>query len=131
VKESANKTARDLIRLGDLNAAARIVEAEFQTSSGGQRQSEDLWGMRLIQADLLRLRGHTDEALAFLLFGEDAFPPNACDLPTLIGLKKLAAIVSAYWGNMLSRMGYFARLSAWPRMRGCWNCYARFINARP
>jgi hypothetical protein len=88
VKELSDKVARDLIRRGDLNLAVRIVDGEFQASADDQGSSADVWSMRLIRADLLRLRGHTEEALAYLLSREVAFPPDANDLPTLICLKK-------------------------------------------
>jgi tetratricopeptide (TPR) repeat protein len=102
VKESSNRIARDLIRLGDLDAATRFAEAEFQRPSGGQPLLEGFWGMCLIRADLLRLRGRTEEALAFLLSEEEAFPPNAGDLPTLIGLKKSR-------GYCLGQLGKYAQ----------------------
>lgn len=86
VKEPAYKTARDLIRLGDSEGARCIVDAELQRCQD-QGFSAEVWGLRFSRADVLRLLGHTEEALAYLASKETVFPPESGDLQSLIGLK--------------------------------------------
>jgi tetratricopeptide (TPR) repeat protein len=87
MNEPAHKTARELIRLGDLDGASRIVDSELQRCED-EGPSAEVWNLRCARADLTRLRGHTEEALAYLVAKEKAFPPESDDFPSLIGLKK-------------------------------------------
>lgn len=87
MKEAINNAARDLLRLDDLDGAAAVVDSRL-AGLGEEENTADAWSMRLIRADLLRLRGQTEQALAYLLASEAAFPPDLNDLPSLIGLKK-------------------------------------------
>ncbi len=85
--QSAHKSARDLLRLGNSDGARRIVDAELK-KCGDQGSSTVVWSLRFIRADLIRYAGHTDEALKYLHSCEIEFPPKNHDLPSQIGLKK-------------------------------------------
>ncbi|MFZ1085002.1 MAG: tetratricopeptide repeat protein [Terracidiphilus sp.] len=100
MKESIDKTTRDLIRLGDLDGADRIVKAEFERNDD-LGPSAEVWGLRLCRADLLRLSGRVEEALEYLLLKESAFPPEGDDLSSIIGLKKTR-------GYCLGQLGKYA-----------------------
>ncbi|MGD0095346.1 MAG: tetratricopeptide repeat protein [Terracidiphilus sp.] len=81
-----HETARNLMRLWDYDGAILIVDRELDRCSD-LGSSTDLWHLRFLRADLTRLRGHTEEALAYLAANEADFPPDSNDLPSLIGLK--------------------------------------------
>src|SRR5271157_4171164 len=100
MNESSHKTARDLIRFGDLDGAAKIVDAELQRCED-EGLSANVWGLRFARADLLRLNGHIEEALAYLASKEALYPPESSDLPSQIGLKKTR-------GYCLGQLGKYA-----------------------
>jgi tetratricopeptide (TPR) repeat protein len=98
--ESEHKRARGLIRLGDIDGASRIVDAELQRC-GDQGFSSDIWSLRCTRADLIRLRGDTEEALAYLLAKEQEFPPQSDDIPSLVELKKTRGYCLGMLGKYL------------------------------
>jgi hypothetical protein len=80
MNEPAHQTARDLIRLCDLDGASRIVDSELQRCDD-EGSSADVWNLRCARADLTRLRGHAEEALVYLSAKEKANPPESDDVP--------------------------------------------------
>jgi tetratricopeptide (TPR) repeat protein len=101
---SASK-ARELMRLDDLDGAAAVVNASFQ-ECGDEGFSTETWLLRFIRADLLRLRGRTEEALSYLTAVQTAFPPNEADLCSLIGLKKTRGYCLGQLGRYPASHGY-------------------------
>jgi tetratricopeptide (TPR) repeat protein len=104
VEDSNSKVARDRMRLDDLDGARRIVEAGLQGCSD-QGASPEIWLLRLVRADLLRLRGTTEAAVAYLSAKETNDPPDSGDVPSLIGLKKTR-------GYCLGQLGKYAQSTA-------------------
>ena len=51
-EQSAHELARGLMRLGDLNGASRIAEAEIQRL-GDQNNTAEIWRLRFIRAEVL------------------------------------------------------------------------------
>ena len=87
MQEPAHQTARDLIRLCSFDEAINIVENELHRCED-KGASAEIWNLRFSRSDLLRFRGHTEEALSYLSVKEKEFSPNNNDFPTQIGLKK-------------------------------------------
>jgi tetratricopeptide (TPR) repeat protein len=75
------------MRLDNLDDADRLVESELEQRKD-QQNSYEIWSLRLIRADLMRLRGHTEQALDYLASKENAFPPASDDVASCAGLKK-------------------------------------------
>jgi len=92
---------RDLVRRGDLNGAHQAVEPALQKFGSGDN-SAHAWLLRLAWADLLRLRGHTDEALEYLASAERYCPPNKDDVPSVAGLKKTRGYCFGHLGDYSS-----------------------------
>jgi tetratricopeptide (TPR) repeat protein len=83
----SHEAARELMRLDDLAGAQRIVDADLdQRNDHGS--GPEIWPLRLTRADLLRLRGHTEQALEYLASKEAEFPPSRSDVFSVAGLKK-------------------------------------------
>jgi tetratricopeptide (TPR) repeat protein len=91
---------RDLMRLGDLHQASRLVEDELE-QYGDAGASAHVWELRFLRADITRLRGHTEEALKYLRECETLFPPHRNDLPSLVGLRMNC-------GYFLGQLGHYA-----------------------
>ena len=98
MNEPAHQTARDLIRLCDLDGASRIVDSELQRCDD-EGSSADVWNLRCARADLTRLRGHAEEALVYLSAKEKANPPESDDVPSLIALKKTCGYCQGMLGK--------------------------------
>jgi tetratricopeptide (TPR) repeat protein len=75
------------MRIDDLAGARAAVQDNFERF-GDQGHSGEIWSLRLIHADLLRLGGQTEGALAYVDAKLAAFPPVADALPIQIGLRK-------------------------------------------
>ncbi len=85
METSADKLARDLLRLDDLDGASRIAEDETgRVKDHGN--SAEVWRLRFIRAEIMRLRGHAEEALKYLEARESLYPPDASDAESLIAL---------------------------------------------
>jgi tetratricopeptide (TPR) repeat protein len=82
-EKSRDKLARDLMRLGDLDGASKIVEAEIDRV-GDQGNTTALWHFRFVRAQVEEARGHVEEALKYL---ESLPPPEANDIESCAGLK--------------------------------------------
>lgn len=112
--ESTQKTAQDLLRLGNSDGARRIVDTELK-KCGDKGSSTDVWSLRFTRADLIRYAGHTDEALKYLHTCEKEFPPENHDLPSQIGLKKTSGYCLCMLGKyapsevLLQEAEYIAR----------------------
>jgi tetratricopeptide (TPR) repeat protein len=96
----AHERARNLLRLPDLAEVSRIVEAELGRCDDIGNSGE-VWSLRLIRADLTRLRGQTEEVLAYLAEREALYPPEPGDLPSQIGLKKTRGYALAMLGRYI------------------------------
>jgi tetratricopeptide (TPR) repeat protein len=79
--------ARDKMRLDELHEASRIVESELGLRKD-QGNTGEIWSLRLIRADLIRLRGHTEQALEYIASKESEFPPSFGDTHSRASLKK-------------------------------------------
>ncbi len=75
--------APDLQRLGDLDAANKIAEAEIQRL-GDKDNSTELWRFRFIRADVLNAHGHVEDALKYL---ESLVPPADHDIESKAALR--------------------------------------------
>jgi tetratricopeptide (TPR) repeat protein len=136
MKEPAHKTALDLIRLCDYNGASRVVDAELD-GCGEKGSSSDLWHLRFLRTDLIRLRGHTDEALAYLAAKETEFPLEGSDTPSLIGLKRTRGYCLGMLGKygpsdgLLKEAEYLARDAGLLELLcEVWHCQAWFLYVR-
>jgi tetratricopeptide (TPR) repeat protein len=85
MENSADKLAADLLRIDDLDGASRIVEEELgRVEDNGN--IPNIWQLRFVRAEIMRLRGHVEEALKYLEARESLYPPEASDAESLIGL---------------------------------------------
>lgn len=76
VEQPVEELARDLIRMGDLDGANKVVETEIERV-GDKGNTAELWRLRVIRAQALEARGHVEEALKYL---ESLAPPSAEDI---------------------------------------------------
>jgi tetratricopeptide (TPR) repeat protein len=136
MNESAHKTARDLIRLADYYGASRIVDAELDRLKD-EGSSSDIWHLRSLRADLIRLRGHTEEALAYLDSREAESPPEREDIPSLIELKKTRGYCLGMLGKYAASDGLLKEAERLARDAGLlellcdvWHCQAWFLYVR-
>jgi tetratricopeptide (TPR) repeat protein len=81
-----NEMARHLMCVDDLDNASRIEETELEQCKD-QGNTYEIWSLRFIRADLLRLRGRTEQALEYLTAKESEHPPDSCDIRSHAGLK--------------------------------------------
>jgi len=93
--EPAFKQALDMMRLGDLDGASKIAEAEIQRVENGG-VSAGIWHYRLIRAKILGSRGRVEEALRYL---ESFASPGPLDLESSAGLKMYRGYFSGYLGR--------------------------------
>jgi tetratricopeptide (TPR) repeat protein len=105
------------MRLDDLDGAASIVDSGLYDCKD-QGSSHAAWSLRLIRADLLRLRGRTEEALSYLSVSEAAFPPESCDLRSLIGLKKTRGYCLGQLGRYAASHGFLGEAEQLARDAG-------------
>jgi len=85
MEDFADKQARDLLRLDELDGASRIVEDELGRVED-QGNNPEIWRLRFVRAEIMRLRGHAEEALKYLEARESLYPPDASDAESLVGL---------------------------------------------
>jgi hypothetical protein len=85
MEDPADKLPRDLLRLDDLDGASRIAEDEIWRVED-QGSNPEIWRLRFVRAEIMRLRGHVEEALKYLEARESLYPPEASDAESLIGL---------------------------------------------
>jgi len=86
MEESQSNLAHLNLRLGNLDAADCIVRLGLERFEDKGASSE-VWSLRLLWAELIRLRGCAEEALDYLSSMEILFPPEAGDFPSLAGLR--------------------------------------------
>lgn len=136
MNESAYQTARDLIRLCDYDGAIRIVDAELQRCED-RGFSAEVWSLRFSRADLIRLRGHTEEALEYLSAKVVEFPPENSDIPSIIKLKKTRAYCLGMLGKYALSDGLLEEAERLARDSGSlellcevWHCQAWFLYVR-
>ncbi len=84
MEEPAHQRARERLRLGDVEGASRIVEAETSRSAESAVDSRDLWKLRFTRAEIMVIHGRVDEAVQFL---ESVMPPEARDVESCAALK--------------------------------------------
>lgn len=94
MEESATSQARDFLRLGKVNEARSIVEAEIKRISDDS--ASEVWPMRFLRAQILALRGQSEEALQFL---ESLSPPHGNDAHTTAELKRCRGAYAGYLGR--------------------------------
>jgi tetratricopeptide (TPR) repeat protein len=85
---SVSNLARNLLRQGKLESVGQVVVSELERD-GDQGNAGEVWSLRLIHADLMRLRGQTEQALEYLRQKEIEFPPAIDDFVSSAGLKRL------------------------------------------
>jgi tetratricopeptide (TPR) repeat protein len=95
VQETPQIRARNLLWHGDLEAAARIADAEIQRV-GNRGSTNDLWKFRFIRADVLQMHGHREEALKYL---ESLAPPDSWDVESCAALKMHCGYYSGLLGH--------------------------------
>jgi tetratricopeptide (TPR) repeat protein len=111
MEESPKHRARNLLRLGDLEAAARIAEAEIQRV-GDRGNTNDLWKFRFIRADILQMHGHREEALRYL---ESLTPPDSKDVESCAALKMHCGYYSGLLGRYEPSHGLLRQAEAMAR----------------
>jgi tetratricopeptide (TPR) repeat protein len=102
--ELSDNLARDLIRLDDLDGASRVVESGLERCED-QGNTREIWGLRLVRADLIRLRGQIEQAIEYLVCKEAEFPPLSGDVVVRAGLKKLQGYCHGLLGRYASSHG--------------------------
>jgi tetratricopeptide (TPR) repeat protein len=85
MEDFADKLARDLLRLDDLDGASRIAEDELGRVED-RGNNPETWRLRFVRAEIIRLRGHTEEALKYLEARASVYAPEASDAGSVIGL---------------------------------------------
>jgi tetratricopeptide (TPR) repeat protein len=85
MENSPDKLASDLLRRDDLEGASRIAEDRLDRIED-QGNNPAIWRLRFVRAEIMRLRGHTEEALKYLESRASVYPPEASDAESLIGL---------------------------------------------
>src|SRR6266446_1755590 len=85
MEDSSDKPARGLLRLDDLDGASRIAEDELGRVKDYGNAAQ-IWRLRFVRAEIMRLRGHTEEALNYLETRASVYPPEASDAESPIGL---------------------------------------------
>jgi cob(I)alamin adenosyltransferase len=83
MKEARDEVARNLMRLGDLDGASEIAEAEIERV-GDRGDTTAIWRLRFARAQVLEAHGHADEALKYL---ESLVLPLAEDIESCASLK--------------------------------------------
>ena len=71
--------AHDLLRLDDLDRANYIAETEIQKVAD-QGNGAELWELRFVRAEVMRLRGKPEQALEYLESQESLNPPDGRDI---------------------------------------------------
>jgi tetratricopeptide (TPR) repeat protein len=87
MRDSVSGSARNLIRLDNLDGAGHLVMTQLEKCKD-QGSTSEIWSLRLIHADLMRLRGQPEQALEYLAAKEAAFTPSAGDLITYASLRR-------------------------------------------
>lgn len=85
MKKSAVEHARDLLWLDDLDGASRVAEDEI-CRFGDKGNTAEIWQFRFIRSEIIRLRGHTEEALRYLESQESVNLPDTSDIDSLARL---------------------------------------------
>ena len=83
MEESSYPRACDLIRLGQLDEANAIVDAEIQRVAS-QGNSNELWKLRFLTSRILAIKGQVEEAVKYL---ESLSPPDIRDVESCASLK--------------------------------------------
>ncbi len=87
---------RDLMRLGKLEEATKITDAEIERLSSREEVAPEVWDLRFIHARILDARGRAEDALNYL----ESFVPPADDKARLRGsLKMYRAEYSGFLGR--------------------------------
>src|SRR5712671_5235228 len=92
MEQSPSELARVLIRVGDLNAASSIARAEIQRRED-KGNTNELWHLRFIRAQVMEAHGHVEEALRYL---ESLAPPDAQDVESCARLKMYRGAYSGF-----------------------------------
>jgi len=116
LKDSKANCAIQLMRIDDLDGAARIVENELGACED-RGTSKSVWSLRLIRADLTRLRGFTEQALTYLTSRRSEFPPEEDDLASLAAIDSYSGYYMGLFGRypsahlLMSRAEEIARFA--------------------
>lgn len=95
MEDSAFGQARDLLRVGNLEGAQKIIDCGIERFESDANTFE-VWRLRLIRAQILSLRGQTEEALQFL---ECLEPPDINDAESTAEVKRCRGAYSGYLGR--------------------------------
>jgi len=101
MEKTPSERVRDLMRSDDLDGAHRIAETEL-ARCGDVGNSPEIWGLRVVRADLLRLRGHVEQAAKYIEACEATCPPAKDDYASLARIKMTR-------GYCLGHLGSFPR----------------------
>jgi tetratricopeptide (TPR) repeat protein len=118
--QPAHELARDLLRLGNLDDANRIAEAEIQRI-GDHGNTSELWPFRFIRALVLDAHGHVEQALEYL---ESPAPPVAEDIESRAALRMYCGSYSGFLGRyeishrLLGEAETIARDASLPKILG-------------
>ncbi len=83
--ESPARLARELLHLDDLDGADHIAEGEIARVADRGNGAE-LWQLRFVRAEIMRLRGKPEHALRYLESQESLNAPEGQDIDSQIGL---------------------------------------------
>src|ERR1700733_2915763 len=87
--------ASDLMRLGKIDEACKIVEEEIERI-GKDHSTSELWRLRFVRAQSLETQGQVAEALRYL---ESLAPPETHDAESKAPLKMYRGSYTGYLGR--------------------------------
>jgi len=94
-EQSVHEVAQGLMRLGDLDGASKVAEAELQRLGDGGDTTE-LWHLRFIRAQVIDAHGNAEAALRYL---ESQPLPDACDVESSAALKMYRGSYAGFLGR--------------------------------
>jgi tetratricopeptide (TPR) repeat protein len=113
--ESLVNSSLDLLHTGDLDAAWQAAEEGIQ-KSGGERALTAYWTFRFVRAEVLRIRGRTQEALSFL---QSLGSPRQQDIEFRAALAMHRGYCSALLGHYGAADGLLTEADALAASGGC------------
>jgi tetratricopeptide (TPR) repeat protein len=114
-RKSLVDSALDLVHRGDLDAAWRAAEDGIQ-KTGSARTLRAYWIFRFVRAEVLRVRGRTQEALSFL---NSLGSPRQQDIEFRAALAMHCGYCSALLGHYGAAAGLLTEADALAASGGC------------
>lgn len=98
MERTPSQIATDLMRSDDWEGAHQIIEIELDRCED-RGNSPEIWRLRIVRADLLRLRGRVEDALDYLTRLQFLYPPSTEDIFSLARLKMSCGYCMGHLGR--------------------------------